>query len=165
MILAFDAYYTDSFSRIACVQFESWDSPKPDEVYVAKYGIMEEYTPGEFYKRELPLITKMLSSFELSSVQAIIIDGYVYLDGEGRKGLGAYLYEAVEERLPVIGVAKTFFEGNAGIEVLRGKSKKPLFVTSEGLPQSVAAGLIQNMHGAYRIPDILRILDEASKGR
>ena len=50
------------------------------------------YTPGEFYKRELPCILSAMKRFSLQ-IETMIIDGYVWLDASGRKGLGAILYE------------------------------------------------------------------------
>lgn len=165
MILAFDAYYEEAQSRLACVQFESWTDSEPVEVYTQTYPKAEAYEAGSFYKRELPLIINMLASFELDQIAYIIVDGYVLLDQNGRLGLGGYLYEKIEKKVPVIGVAKNYFAGSAGEELLRGNSKKPLYITSLGIPQLVAAGLIKDMHGDFRIPTLLRIMDDASKGR
>ncbi|MCG3154810.1 MAG: hypothetical protein DKINENOH_01406 [bacterium] len=37
----------------------------------------------------------------------IVIDGYVYLDGNQKPGFGKHLYEALEEKSIIIGVAKS----------------------------------------------------------
>ena len=87
------------------------------------------------------------------------------LDEEGRYGLGAYLYEALGKEVPIIGVAKKHFKTNGKQvrEVYRGQSQKPLYVTSIGLPLAEASQNIVEMHGAYRIPDLLKILDRHTK--
>ena len=50
----------------------------------------DEYVPGEFYKRELPCIIKLLDLVE-EHIDCIIIDGFVYLDGDTRPGLGKHI--------------------------------------------------------------------------
>jgi hypothetical protein len=39
----------------------------------------------------------------------IILDGYVALDDHGKIELGGYLFEALEQKYPVIGIAKNGF--------------------------------------------------------
>ncbi|WP_207420305.1 hypothetical protein [Desertivirga brevis] len=51
----------------------------------------QEYIPGEFYKRELPGILSLLDKINFELIQAIIIDGFVILNDEGKPGLGGYL--------------------------------------------------------------------------
>ena len=95
----------------------------------------------------------------------IVVDGFVYLDGVERPGLGKYLYDALEGRIGVIGVAKKPFRGiPSRFGIYRGKSKKPLFVTSAGLDVSTAKKFIQAMHGQFRLPTLLREVDRACRG-
>jgi len=79
--------------------------------------------------------------------------------------LGAYLYEALGEEIPVIGVAKKNFLSNTKNvrEVLRGESQKPLYVSSMGIDIDQAAEKIRNMKGEYRFPKMLKLVDR--KGR
>ena len=94
----------------------------------------------------------------------IIIDGYVWLDAHRRPGLGAFLHETLAKRVPVVGVAKTVF-GNAlswCTLVVRGVSRRPLFVTAAGLNAEEAAKGVQAMHGAHRIPTLLKLVDRAA---
>jgi deoxyribonuclease V len=123
---------------------------------------VEPYQSGQFYRRELPCILAVLKS--LSELpQAIIIDGYVWL-GEQQPGLGAYLYEALERRAAVIGVAKTRFLQAEPVElVLRGRSRSPLYVTAAGMDVAEAARHIRAMHGPYRIPTLLKRVDQLSR--
>ena len=46
------------------------------------------YEPGEFYRRELPALTAVLTG--VTGLSQLIIDGYVDLDASGRPGLGAH---------------------------------------------------------------------------
>ena len=69
----------------------------------------------------------------------IVIDGYVYLDGNKKAGLGKHLYDALQERSIVIGVAKSGFKDIPGeTEIFRGGSKRALYVTSAGISETEA---------------------------
>ena len=87
------------------------------------------------------------------------------LDDAGSPGLGAHLYRALDGRIPVIGVAKTNYASVhlAKAEVLRGDSARPLYITAMGIDLAQAAGHIHAMHGAYRLPDLLKELDGLTK--
>ena len=64
----------------------------------------------------------------------------------------------------VIGVAKTSFHDNdAAIEVARGASARPLYVTAEGIDVTRAADDVRRMHGAHRIPTILKRVDRLAR--
>lgn len=119
------------------------------------------YRPGEFYRRELPPLRAVMAG--VGGVELLVIDGYVTLDPDGRRGLGAYAHE--EFGVPVIGVAKTVFAaaGHA-IPVLRGGATRPLYVTSAGLPPADAAALVAAMAGKFRLPDALRRVDALARG-
>ena len=126
---------------------------------------VKEYRPGEFYKRELPCILSLLKQVDTSAIDAIIIDGFVFLDDHQKLGLGGHLYHEIGGRIPVIGVAKSNFatlEKNK-IALLRGESKRPIFITSIGISMDEAAELIKSMTGIYRIPTILKTLDTLTR--
>ena len=77
---------------------------------------------------------------------------------------GAILHKALTRRVPVVGVAKTMF-GDAlswCIPVVRGISRRPLFVTAAGINAEEAAKGVQAMHGPYRIPTLLKLVDSAA---
>ncbi|MEL6720525.1 MAG: hypothetical protein AAFP82_17595 [Bacteroidota bacterium] len=76
-----------------------------------------------------------------------------------------YLYEVLLEKIPIIGVAKKAFKDNEKLvrKILRGESKKPLYVSSVDIDVDLAANYIQNMAGEYRIPNLLKILDQRTK--
>jgi deoxyribonuclease V len=120
------------------------------------------YEPGEFYRRELPPLRAVLADV-VHDLDLLIIDGYVTLDPDGRPGLGAYAH--AEFGVPVIGVAKTRFAPAVhAVGVLRGTGKRPLYVTSAGIPSADAASLVRAMTGRYRLPDALRRVDALARG-
>ncbi len=165
MILAFDTYYFDNMAKTVCLSFEDWNLEDNFKVYTEVISNVDEYISGEFYKRELPCILSLLSKIELEKINVIIIDGFVFLNDENKFGLGAYLYEKLDKKIPVIGVAKKDFatiEKNR-IELFRGKSKNPLFITSIGIELKQATQKIKEMNGQYRIPTLLKEVDRLTK--
>ena len=122
------------------------------------------YRPGEFYRRELPPIRAVLRALgDEGQPRLIVVDGYVDLDPGGRPGLGAYVH--AEFGVAVIGVAKSAFKpATHAIAVLRGASAKPLFVTAAGMPRNMAAELVRQMAGSFRLPDALRRVDALARG-
>ncbi len=93
-----------------------------------------------------------------------MIDGFVFLDGHSTPGLGKYLYDALEHKTSVIGVAKNpFMDIEKKYRVFRGNSRKPLYVTSIGIDLAAAQQHIKNMHGWYRIPTLLKEVDQLSR--
>jgi deoxyribonuclease V len=93
----------------------------------------------------------------------IIIDGYVMLGNS--PGLGHHLFKSLDGKIPVIGVAKSLFEGSSAAEVFRGGSTRPLYITSAGMDIQEASEKIRAMHGDYRIPTLLKRVDLLSKGK
>jgi deoxyribonuclease V len=161
MIALFDTCYFDDKAHTACVLLRHWEDETPAATYTALREGIAAYEPGAFYKRELPCITGALQVIN-EPLTVIVIDGYVWLDE--KPGLGAHLHEALEQKLPVVGVAKTRFRNNArAVELFRGNSKNPLYITSIGANLQEAAQSIQIMKGAYRIPDLLKLCDTLSR--
>ncbi len=163
MILAFDAHYTAERTKLVAATFQEWSDSEPRELRTWYSGPAAAYQPGQFYRRELPLILEALQDFHLPDIQAIVIDGYVYLDAQGRQGLGGHLYHELKAQIPVIGIAKSYFRDNNAIPVLRGESSKPLYVTAYGMTPEVAAANLAGMAGPYRMPDILAAVDQQTK--
>ena len=165
MIIALDVHYTANGAKAVAVLFNQMDS-KPVEVITTAIPHVEEYIPGQFYKRELPCLLQVLNKIDFSDLELLIIDGYVYTDNNHSPGLGAHLWEAINRKTPVAGVAKTRFAGNSQLctEVYRGTSKNPLFISAIGIDMDEVAGLIKTMHGENRIPTILKTLDQHTKG-
>lgn len=160
MIVCIDVDYKESQAHVACLVFKNIKDAVPDRVYTILVNDIHDYIPGEFYKRELPCILKVLEIVE-EKITLIIVDGYVWLDSNRRRGLGAYLYAHLHEKIPVIGVAKNKFKGSDHLgEVLRGESQKPLYVTAAGLELETAMKMIDQMDGEFRFPTLLREVDQ-----
>ncbi|REE08150.1 endonuclease V [Winogradskyella pacifica] len=164
MILAFDTYYYDGKAKTIAVSFNDWEDDEPIQIYTDIIEGVEPYEPGSFYKRELPCILSLLKQVNLDEVELIIVDGYVILE-EKHLGLGGYLYQALEHKIPVVGIAKSEFVSKTAVfkEVFRGESKKPLYVTAIGTDRDEVCNAIQRMHGKYRMPTLLQIVDTKTK--
>jgi len=165
MIIAVDVHYRKEFAKVVAIEFDQWTDSNPENIYEEIIEHVEEYISGEFYKRELPCILEILKKIDKSKLETIIVDGYVQLDDDGKAGLGMYLYESLNQKIPVIGVAKKGFKDNVKhvIKVERGKSKNPLYVTTIGTDLQESADKIKNMAGEFRMPDLLKILDQKTK--
>jgi deoxyribonuclease V len=165
MKIAIDVFYKDDTAKIVAAVFDHWPDQSPKEIVIKNKTPVAAYISGEFYKRELPCLSEIIADFELNEIDVIIIDGYVYLDNDGKPGLGAYLYEHLKGLGPVIGVAKTSFANNTKYvtEVCRGKSQQPLYITAIGVELNSAAQHIKSMYGEYRMPHILKLIDTETK--
>jgi deoxyribonuclease V len=108
----------------------------------------------------MPLIREAACLYD---VHTVVVDGFVDL-GEGRPGLGRHLFAAFAAQVAVVGVAKSAFAGAPALPVLRGSSRKPLWVTSTG-DVEVAAQHIVSMAGAHRLPDLLKLTDSLARGK
>lgn len=164
MIVALDVLYGDGGrALVGAVGFGSFEAVEPSFEMAFPVDGCAEYEPGAFYKRELPCLLAALS--QMSGVEMVIVDGYVDLDVSGRAGLGRKLWEALGERVPVIGVAKRPFHGiPKEWELLRGKSANPLLVTAAGMDLDKARAAIASMSGEHRMPTLLRRVDQLSRG-
>jgi deoxyribonuclease V len=159
MLVSVDVDYRPDATVAACVLFQDWGDEAETAHFVDRGPPAEAYVPGEFYRRELPALLRVLAQVP-HPLATVIIDGYVWLGGEERPGLGAHLYEALGHRVPVIGVAKTaFHSSHAAVPVLRGASQRPLLVTAVGVDVQAAAACIQRMHGPSRLPTLLKRVD------
>jgi deoxyribonuclease V len=161
-IAILDVAYGQASAGVGCV-LADWTGAAP-AAEVARHipGAPAQYEPGAFYKRELPLLLAVIQALP-DKPEAYVIDGYVWL-GAGKPGLGAHLFERLGAGVPVIGVAKSAFRGDTwSAPVLRGQSKRPLFVTAAGMEAAHAAALVAGMHGADRIPTLLRLADRLAR--
>jgi deoxyribonuclease V len=162
-----DVDYRDTGVVAACAGFEAWsDELARIEVVVRSPGRPAAYQPGAFYERELPYLLEVLA--RMPPLELVIVDAYVWL-GPDQPGLGKRLHDAYGGI--VVGVAKTRFAGaDAGaggsgvIEIRRGDSDRPLYVTAIGIDPAVAARHVEAMHGEFRIPTLLRRVDALARG-
>ena len=159
MIACVDVDYRDTCAVAACVVLQSWLAGEAVAEYLHRIDEVAQYVPGEFYKRELPCVLAALDQV-VQRVHLVVVDGYVVLDEQGRLGLGGHLHAALGGEVAVVGVAKSPFRGNsAAIEVVRGDSKRPLYVTALGVEPQTAAEDLRRMHGRFRLPTMLKRVD------
>lgn len=165
MIIAIDVHYRTEVAKIVAVQFENWADAAPNQIFIEMKTDIAEYEPGAFYKRELPCIIEVMKKVDMNAVTCIVVDGYVYLNDDDKKGLGYYVFEYFGDKIPVIGVAKTSFHQNTKNvrPILRGGSANPLYVTSIGIDLDEAAQKIQSMAGEFRMPTLLKLMDTLTK--
>lgn len=162
MLACVDVGYGATGAIAACVLFESWSDPVARAQVTASIAHVEPYVPGEFFRRELPCLLAVIAKVDVP-LAAIVVDGFVWL-GAGKPGLGAHLYEALGERVPIIGVAKTAFRGDdTSRPLMRGRSARPLHLTAIGVPIDQAEAYVGMMHGDHRIPTLLAVVDRLSR--
>lgn len=164
MILAVDVGYDDSQkrARVAGVVFTTWTAETSLRDYVVAVEGVAPYEPGAFFKRELPCILTLLTGIT-EPLEVVVVDGYVDL-APGHPGLGRHLYEALGQRLAVVGVAKSRYRDAVATPVLRGGSTSPLYVTAAGMDIERAATAVRLMHGPHRHPTLLKHADMLSRG-
>jgi deoxyribonuclease V len=167
MFACVDVAYRDDSAIAGCLLFRTWSDACAVEQFLVSQGPAAPYRSGEFYLRELPPTLAVLSQVDVR-IETVLVDGYVWLNSS-RMGLGAHLHFALEGKIPVIGVAKNAWSGqpdqqandlkHQALAVMRGKSKRPLFVTSVGIDVALAADHVREMHGPFRIPTLLATVD------
>jgi len=162
MIACVDVGYHATHATAACVVFADWTDAALHSEHSVAIAEFEPYEPGAFYRRELPCLLRVLADVRVP-LTTIVVDGFVWL-GTAQPGLGAHLFEALERRTAVVGVAKTAYAGNTlAASVLRGISANPLYITAEGIAVADAADHIRRMHGEHRIPTLLGHVDRLSR--
>lgn len=160
MIACVDVDYRDDYALAACVLLNNWTDAVSAAERTARINKVAEYIPGQFYRRELPCLLAVLEPIR-ASLRVVVVDGYVWLGDENHPGLGAHLYAALDNAVPVVGVAKTRFKDAAPVvEVTRGESANPLFVSAVGLPLADAVAHARALHGPYRLPTALKRVDQ-----
>jgi deoxyribonuclease V len=163
MILAVDVSYVNGKAVAAGVLFEKWESEAPTAELAVEIEDVAEYVPGQFYLRELPCIKKLIDNVA-QPFECIVIDGYVTLGEAKIPGLGMHLWEALGAMVKVIGVAKSSFPGTSdNAKLYRGASKNPLYITAAGLSLDEAKQCIEKMAGKYRMPTLLKRVDQLSR--
>lgn len=159
MKIALDVAYHDRHAVVGVVRFREWDSAEPSSWSTIICPAADAYIPGEFYRRELPCLVRGLESVTPDYTH-VLIDGYVHLHKILGKGLGQHVHDYLAGRGVVIGVAKSpLAMARNFVPVLRGRSRRPLFVSAVGTDRSAAAGIIARMHGRYRLPTMIRYAD------
>lgn len=163
MLVCLDVHYGDREVVSAALAFSAWTDAEPTFEWIVRSDrVPAPYRPGRFFERELPHLLDALRPLAREP-EVIVVDGHVWL-GPEKPGLGAHLHAALERRPIVIGVAKTAFPGAEAVPVLRGRSHHPLFVGAAGVVAATAAGWVRSMHGAHRIPTLLKRVDRLARG-
>jgi deoxyribonuclease V len=158
-----DVHYLTNTACAAAVIFNNWTDTTPLNRYTEFVQDNKAYEPGKFYLRELKPLMAVIEQIK-EPIQIYLIDAYCYLSSGNEPGLGAYLYAATGGRSAIIGVAKNRFrDTHHATEVVRGNSKRPLYVTSIGLSQEEAAALVSVMAGEFRIPTLLKAVDQLAR--
>lgn len=162
MIAALDVHYdeTTCSALAAAVAFQKWDDEEPLREYTVRCNGIADYVPGQFFRRELPFLRAVLSVIE-EPINVVVIDGYVSLGD--KPGLGIHLWEALQRQKAVVGVAKTRFHSASAVEVCRGISNSPLFVTAVGMEVADAAAHVVTMAGSHRNPMLLKRVDHLAR--
>lgn len=157
MKAALDVWYDKDTFCACCVVFEHWEDARASEVVTLSGTGVGPYRPGRFFERELPCLLAVLERASIP-FDAVVIDGYVDLDGSRGKGLGRHLYEALGGRSIVVGVAKSPLSFACRfVPIFRGSSTRPVYVSGAGCPEDLAAAWVSRMHGPYRIPTLLAL--------
>lgn len=159
MLACIDVDYRSEGAVAACVLFADWTAERGEARQVVAIRTVAPYVPGKFYLRELPCLLEVLGRVR-EVPEVVVVDGYVWLGGEDKPGLGAHLFQALDGAAAVVGVSKSRFAGaGPAVEVFRGRSRRPLFVSAVGIDLDEAAGWVTGMSGPYRIPALLREVD------
>ena len=159
-----DVSYASDATGVACLLADTWTAATPAmEICRCLACAPADYVPGEFYKRELPLLRAVIDDLTPHPAM-LVIDGYVWLGANNAPGLGAHLFEALHSATPIVGVAKTRYRDDTWSErVYRGESRRPLYVTAAGVEATKAAELVSRMHGKHRIPTLLQQVDRLAR--
>jgi deoxyribonuclease V len=159
-IAAVDVHYPEAGGAYAALVLASDDRfAEIAAEHVTYVADVAPYQAGAFYERELPAIQAAMARCD-APPRLLMVDGYVDLDPRGRPGLGAHVHVHAATSIPTIGVAKTSFRtATHALPVLRGGSRRPLYVTAAGLAAVDAARIVREMAGDHRIPDALKRVD------
>ena len=163
MIACFDVHYFDNFTNAAAVLLNNWSDETAADQIVSRFAAANEYIAGSFYQRELPPLLDLIERLN-HDIETFVIDAYCHLSSDGEPGLGQYLYEQLPDDKVVIGVAKNRFRDTThAVELLRGGSSRPLFVSAIGADYQLAAENVKSMHGDHRFPSMLKLVDQISR--
>ena len=159
-IVITDVYYQNTYAQAAGVLIHRWSDTEPAAEYLSCSDEIDAYVSGQFYQRELPHLLRLLHTIE--SYDCVVVDAHVWLTRD-QPGAGHYLWQALDQRVPVIGVAKNPFHNGVALPLTRGDSKKALWISAVGVDPQEARGWINEMAGPYRIPTLLKHVDSLSR--
>ncbi len=167
--LILDVYYqenhetNDTTATVTGVRFQGIEQSDIISEHIIEIDKVAPYQSGQFYKREMPCLLALTDQIK-KPFDIIIIDGYVFLNGVDKAGLGKYLYDNLSDKKPIIGIAKNQFYGiSDDYAVWRGISKHPLYVTSIGVDIIEAKSLVTRLEGKHRLPNIVNQVDRLGR--
>lgn len=161
MIGCFDVGYADDSAKVGCLSLDGFEDARPNSEWVIEVSPVNPYVPGEFWRRELDPLLRGIDSAP-DQISVCVIDAYVDLGEEQEPGLGRFLYERTG--IPVIGVAKSRYPGTPQAqELLRGTSRRPLYISVAGLDLAEAMANVSLMAGDGRVPTMIRRADALSR--
>ena len=150
-------------AKVAGIRFQGIETNEILSEHTVNVNNVAPYESGQFYKRELPCLLALINQID-EPFDAIIIDGYVFLDGVTKAGLGKYLYDNLANKKPIIGIAKNhFYDITEDYAVWRGISKNPIYVTSIGIEITKAKEMVSEMEGEHRIPKMVADVDKLGR--
>jgi deoxyribonuclease V len=164
LMCALDVHYDEArgIGQAAAVIFDDWQDALPRAIERRHHPGIEPYVSGAFFRRELPVLLPLVEQIRARHrLGLVIVDGHVDV-ADGEPGLGRHLYETLERAIAVVGVAKNEFRGAPARPVYRGRSGRPLWVSATFEPEAAAAGVLR-MHGAHRVPTLLRLVDRYAR--
>lgn len=167
--LILDVHYKEDLNidnttaTVAGIRFEDIEQSIILSEHTVEINDVAPYESGQFYRREMPCLLALISQIE-EPFDVVIIDGYVFLGGISKAGLGKYLYDNLANKKPIIGIAKNhFYDITEDYAVWRGISKHPLYVTSIGIENETAKEIVSKMDGNHRIPKIVTYVDKLGR--
>lgn len=164
MVVIIDVDYDEETRKghVAGIVVKEILAEQEEYVLTAIVTEIEDYIPGQFYRRELKSIESIICQMNIEDIEMIVVDGYAD-SGTEEHALGTYVYE--KYKIPVIGIGKNRYNRCVlkNIEVYRGDSKKPLYVTSKGIDNEQAKKLVGKMAGKYRLPYLVKIADNRAR--
>ena len=167
--LILDVYYqenqktNDTIATVTGIRFEGIEQSNILSEHIVEISEVAPYESGQFYKREMPCLLALINQIK-EPFDMIIIDGYVFLDGISKAGLGKHLYDNLANIKPIIGIAKNhFYDITEEYAVWRGISKHPLYVTSIGTDVENAKEIVSKMDGDHRMPKMVTYVDQLGR--
>ena len=67
MLLAIDIHYKATYAKCVGVLF-NWEDASPKDTIITTVTEVQPYVPGEFYKRELPCVLKVIEQADLNAL-------------------------------------------------------------------------------------------------
>lgn len=165
-ILALDVAYKGSQYKGVGIVFSEWTQGEPSEVIEIKGRNNAPYIPGEFWKKEVPILKELCKN--LDQIKTIIVDGFLEVLDDRTEELNSSFYEHLMKELKgwkgqVIGIAKSDFgeTGKKGYALRWERGGKPLWIQWKNGKDPTKN--LKEMKGDKRLPDLLQFLDDKTK--